>query len=174
MKHRIKPFRTMTTKASGEKIYFDFEQDFVEEGMRCIPMIVRFKMDAAGIKLKLGDWCKFTLDERLQLALMPVNNQLNLQVYYNYLSGLVQLLTGCSASPLITDLKPVWNNCTKVPEVLVEKTSFLAQNLSVKNWAGLHELQRFALVKLCTSDHENKNLPKALAEFGLIQNEYAS
>ncbi|WP_353849846.1 nitrate reductase associated protein, partial [Hydrotalea sp.] len=29
--------------------YFQFEEDFVEENVRCIPMIVRFKMDAVGI-----------------------------------------------------------------------------------------------------------------------------
>jgi len=31
--------------------YFKFEEDFIEEDVRCIPMIVRFKMDLAGIKL---------------------------------------------------------------------------------------------------------------------------
>ena len=36
--------------------YFNFEEDFVEKNIRCIPMIVRFKMDKAGIKLKLAEW----------------------------------------------------------------------------------------------------------------------
>ena len=39
--------------------YFDFEEDFVEKNIRCIPMIVRFKMDEAGIKLKLSEWSRF-------------------------------------------------------------------------------------------------------------------
>ncbi len=33
--------------------YFHFEEEFMENNMRCIPMIIRFKMDMAGIKLKL-------------------------------------------------------------------------------------------------------------------------
>ena len=45
---------------TGENIFlgkegFVFEEDFVEENVRCIPMTVRFKMDAAGIKLKLAE-----------------------------------------------------------------------------------------------------------------------
>ena len=33
--------------------YFQFEEEYMENNMRCIPMIIRFKMDLAGIKLKL-------------------------------------------------------------------------------------------------------------------------
>ena len=32
----------------------------MENNMRCIPMIIRFKMDMAGIKLKLSEWKKFS------------------------------------------------------------------------------------------------------------------
>ena len=39
--------------------------------------------------------------------------------------------------------------------------------LSDAAWGGLNELQRFALVKLAQSGHEHRNLPLALAEFGL-------
>jgi hypothetical protein len=33
---------------------------------------------------------------------------------------------------------------------------------------ALNELQRFALVKLSHPGHEHRNLPRALAEFGLL------
>ena len=45
-------------------VYFNFEEDFVENNVRCIPMIVRFKLDACGIKLKLSEWSKMVIEER--------------------------------------------------------------------------------------------------------------
>ncbi|RYZ83151.1 MAG: hypothetical protein EOP04_20525, partial [Proteobacteria bacterium] len=54
--------------------YFKFEEDFMEENVRCIPMVVRFKMDLAGIKLKLGEWGRFGTAERIELALLPVTS----------------------------------------------------------------------------------------------------
>ena len=53
--------------------YFNFEEDFVEENVRCIPMIVRFKMDKAGIKLKLAEWSKFKTEEKIELAVKNCN-----------------------------------------------------------------------------------------------------
>jgi hypothetical protein len=35
-------------------------------------------------------------------------------------------------------------------------------------WGELDELQRFALVKLSHPGHEHRNLPRALAEFGML------
>lgn len=169
MEQDLSPFNAKLNLLSGEKIYFDFEEDFVEQNMRCIPMIVRFKMDAASIKLKLADWCKFTLHERIQLALMPLATTEDIQFYSVYLTGLLHSHTGSKTSTLPADLKPLWSDCTRIPAVLLEKVAGLELDLPLENWAELHELKRFALVKLCTSDHENKNLPKALIEFGLMQ-----
>ena len=55
--------------------YFNFEEDFVEKNIRCIPMIVRFKMDKAGIKLKLAEWSKFNAGERIELAVKPCRHE---------------------------------------------------------------------------------------------------
>ena len=61
--------------AGGSSLYFnkinvgfDFETDFMENNIRCIPMIVRFKLDAIGIKLKLAEWSRFTVEERTRLT----------------------------------------------------------------------------------------------------------
>ncbi|RYZ55838.1 MAG: hypothetical protein EOP49_01985 [Sphingobacteriales bacterium] len=55
--------------------HFKFEEDFMEDGIRCIPMIVRFKLDLAGIKLKLAEWCRFSVDERATLTGLPCRNR---------------------------------------------------------------------------------------------------
>jgi len=51
--------------------HFLFETDFMEENIRCIPMIVRFKLDTCGIKLKLKEWSKMTVEERENLVTLP-------------------------------------------------------------------------------------------------------
>ena len=72
--------------------YFNFEEDFIEKNVRCIPMIVRFKMDAAGIKLKLAEWSKFKTEERIELAVMSAATDEELFLYYSHLSQLVENL----------------------------------------------------------------------------------
>ena len=74
--------------------YFDFEEDFMEDNIRCIPMIVRFKMDIAGIKLKLAEWSKFQPAERVKLALLPVSSRLETNKYRTYLCALIEKHTG--------------------------------------------------------------------------------
>ncbi|MES1220222.1 MAG: nitrate reductase associated protein, partial [Bacteroidota bacterium] len=73
----------------GDRGCFDFEEDFVEENVRCIPMIVRFKMDLAGIKLKLSEWSKFNIDERKKLALKGCESTQEKNNYRKFLSTLV-------------------------------------------------------------------------------------
>src|SRR4029078_8489856 len=70
--------------------YFDFEEDFIEENVRCIPMIVRFKMDAAGIKLKLSEWSRFKKEDRIELAVKPCGTEEEASRYNTYLAGLIK------------------------------------------------------------------------------------
>jgi hypothetical protein len=42
---------------------FRFEDEF-GDGLRCVPMAVRIRLDRAGVKLDLKAWVKFTEDER--------------------------------------------------------------------------------------------------------------
>lgn len=147
--------------------FFLFEEDFVETNVRCIPMIVRFKMDAAGIKLPLELWCKFSVEERKTLAVLHCNTPGEKERYHYYLSGLVNIYTGADARELIIDINPLWANLQKVPEGLQQKAAEFNWFISVEKWSGLSDLQRFALLKLFSPGHENKNFPKAMKEFGL-------
>ena len=148
--------------------YFDFEEDFVEEDVRCIPMIVRFKMDAAGIKLKLAEWGKFKRDERVELALLPASTNEEAKLYNNYLSELIKNYTGCKATELIIDNNPNWGNLQNIPIMLSEKAKEFDLVITQEKWQALTNLQRFTLLKLCRPGHENKNFPKAIKEFKLL------
>jgi hypothetical protein len=148
--------------------YFDFEDDFVEENIRCIPMIVRFKMDAAGIKLKLAEWSKFKPEERIQLALQSVSTNEETILYNRYLTQLIENHTGNKASTLVIDPNPHWANLQSIPALLSEKAKEFDLNITTEIWGKLTNLQRFTLLKLCRPGHENKNFPKAIKEFNLL------
>ena len=148
--------------------YFRFEEDFMENNMRCIPMIIRFKMDKAGIKLKLSEWKRLSTEERIELALMNCNNSQEAKQYSSYLAGLVKKYTGREATILKVDQNPLWCNVYSLPEILNEKLTESGWHLPIEQWKGLTNLQRFALLKLCRPGHENKNFPKAIKEFQLL------
>nr|WP_315422584.1 nitrate reductase associated protein [uncultured Pedobacter sp.] len=149
--------------------YFKFEEDFIEENVRCIPMIVRFKMDAAGIKLKLAEWSRFLPAERVQLALLPVSTQEQTDKYHQFLIGLITKYTGNQATTVAIEPLPEWENLHQIPAMLKEKLAEFQLHLSINQWRKLTNIQRFALLKLCRSGHENKNFPKAMAEFSLLK-----
>ena len=161
-------YRQFLNPPLGDRGYFDFEEDFIEENVRCIPMIVRFKMDAAGIKLKLSEWSKFKREERIALALLPATTADEANAYNSYLSALIEKRTGGKATILAINPKPDWGNLENIEEMLQEKAKELDLIITTQKWASLTNLQRFALLKLCRPGHENKNFPKAITEFKLI------
>jgi hypothetical protein len=165
--NEVVQYRQLLNPINGEKSYFNFEEDFVEENVRCIPMIVRFKMDAAGIKLKLSEWSKFTVNERVELALKPCDTEETQQHYNKYLTALIYKYTKAVATPLAPIINPEWAQLQSIPQQLQEKAAEEAVDLSIEKWKALTNLQRFALLKLCRPGHENKNFPKAVKEFGI-------
>jgi hypothetical protein len=148
--------------------YFDFEEDFVEEGIRCIPMIVRFKLDKAGIKLQLNEWARFSNDEKMKLALSACETEGEVKSYHDTVSWMVEHYTGKEATALTIDKDPQWKS-KNVPGELGQKVMDLGQAITTDQWNVLTTLQRFALLKLCKSGHENRNFPIALKEFGLMK-----
>ena len=63
---------------------------------------------------------------------------------------------------------PAWKELHSIPGTLIEKLKEFDWNLSIAQWKYLTDLQRFALLKLCRPGHENKNFPKAMKEFNLV------
>lgn len=147
--------------------YFEFEADFVEDNVRCIPMIVRFKLDACGIKLKLKEWSKMESHERENLAIFPCNTQEEIASYKRYLVETIKLHTGESGTEIPVMTNPPWTNTDEIPYPLQEKLKEFDWAISILQWLRLSELQRFALLKLSYPGHENRNFPKAMKEFNL-------
>jgi hypothetical protein len=146
--------------------FFQFEADFVKS-LRCIPMQVRYHLDMCGIKLKLPQWEKFDLADRQQLAEHTTNNAAEIQKYRNLLIEMIRSRTGETATELAIDPAPPWSDITAIPTAIHSRCSNAGLEISLEQWAGLSSLQRFALLKLSGSSHEQNNFVPALREFGL-------
>ena len=160
-------FITCEKMINPYQVVFNFENDFIEDNVRCIPMLVRFKLDAVGIKLKLSEWSRFTASERNQLMFQACATEAQMLIYKSYLQKLVSRHTGGYAAPLVIDKSPAWAKEDQVPAALQLKAAEYNWNISTAKWKGLTKLQRFALLKLQRPGHENKNFPRAMEEFGL-------
>lgn len=145
-------------------IFFAFESDFVDT-LRCIPMIVRRNLDVAGIKLKLNEWSKLPVDARSALASAPCRTPDEITAYR---AAATQAVTeACGAPPAsLPPIDPQWENAGAVPAQVAAQAAAHGLSLSQQFWASLSPLQRFALLKLSRSGHENLNFLPALREFG--------
>jgi hypothetical protein len=146
--------------------FFEFEADFVDS-LRCIPMIVRLKLDTCGVKLKLVEWNHFTQPESKQLVDLPCDRSTEIRAYRDYVSQLIFQHTGHEASLLPIDPSPPWLNDREIPPAIETKAAEHQVKIALSQWVGLKPIQRFALIKLTRSQHENNNFLPALTEFGL-------
>lgn len=148
--------------------FFKFESDFIES-LRCIPMQVRLKLDTCGVKLKLQHWHQFSQAERQFLVELPCDSVAESQFYKNYIQKLVTNYTGQPAGELIVEEQPAWLNTQTLPETVVNQAQECAVEITLEQWQHLTPVQRFALIKLSRSHHENANFLPALREFKMIE-----
>jgi hypothetical protein len=144
---------------------FRFEADFMEDGMRCIPMAARLRLDLCGIKLRLSEWSKMTDIEKRKVAAWPYYLPGDMAACRDYLKEIVLRRTGREATILDNTGVNQWADISRVPEAVEIKMTEFNWTLPLEEWRSLTELQRFALVKLTRPGHENRNFPRAVIEF---------
>jgi hypothetical protein len=147
--------------------FFQFEADFVDS-LRCIPMQVRYKLDTCGIKLKLHQWGKFSEHDRNLLVEIPCQTAEDIQIYREHLQQLVKTRAGEVTKDLPIEPNPDWEKLTVIPISVAEKAQETGVNLNLKHWETLTDIQRFVLIKLSRSSHENRNFLPALKEFQVV------
>lgn len=147
--------------------FFQFESDFVDS-LRCIPMQVRLKLDTCGVKLKLAQWNHFLQADRQALLDLPCETETEVQTYRGFLHQLIQERTGTTATDLEIDPHPAWLDATAIPSSVEAKAQEVGATITAEQWQSLTPVQRFALIKLSRSSHENANFLPALEEFQLI------
>jgi len=121
-----------------------------------------------GVKLKLPDWNRFSQAERQQLVELPCETETEVQTYREILHHLVAGHGGDRPADLPIDAAPEWHNPGAIPASIQAQSSNFSISLTTEQWASLTPLQRFALIKLSRSNHENHNFLPALQEFGLV------
>jgi len=145
---------------------FGFEADFSAD-LRCIPMAVRRKLDLCGVKLKLQHWSELGEAERGEL-LDWADDAAAIEALRAHLLRRTATLKAGQARELPRASGEAWQQAHHLPEVVGASCAQLGLSLRREGWAQLDDLQRFALVKLSHPGHEHRNLPRALAEFGLL------
>jgi hypothetical protein len=147
--------------------FFEFEAEFVDS-LRCIPMQVRYKLDTCGIKLKLQHWHSFSTLQRQSLIDLPCETADEIKIYRENLRSQVFQNLNTYPNDLPIDANPAWLQLESIPSCVLEQLQELEIAIALSQWQKLTPLQRFALIKLSRSDHENNNFLPALREFGLV------
>jgi len=147
---------------------FDFESDFAHT-LHCIPMIARRKLDLCGIKLTLRQWNRFSHSDRQSLLDMPGDTGGEQAAYRAHTLTLIATRSDEPARDLPMENHDGWKRSDAMPdEVASQAAADGVPPPSAAQWATLSELQRFALIKLARSKHENENFVPAMKEFGLL------
>ena len=145
---------------------FHFEADFTAD-LRCIPMAVRRKLDLAGVKLRLTHWNELHEAEREQLLAWR-DDPAALEALRLWLLERTSAMADGRAKLLTPAVSEPWQLAMAPPQSLVDSCRQLGLTPPEQAWSRLDELERFALVKLSHPGHEHRNLPRAMAEFGLL------
>lgn len=149
-------------------LFFQFEADFVTS-LRCIPMQVRYKLDTCGVKLKLTHWHQLSAPQRQALVRLPCETVAEIRAYRHQLRQWIQAHTGAWPQDLTLPDPPPWTVTAVLPDTVQAQAEAVEHSLSLGQWQALSPLQRFALIKLSRSGHENRNFLPALVEFGLAE-----
>jgi hypothetical protein len=149
-----------------EPLFFRFESDFVQS-LRCIPMVVRFKLDLCGIKLSLKAWSRFSHETRAALAANPTDTPKEIDAYGQMVVAAIREAE-LPVSMIAIDAAPAWlekNAVHPAVETKVAELGLVAPSSS--HWQALSDLQRYALIKLTRGGHENANFLPAMLEFDM-------
>lgn len=131
-----------------------------------IPLRVRYKLDCAGVRLRLAQWQGMTSEQKMRLLQLPVATSDDLDEYRRVLSRLV----GQQGESLIADEpgagKEEWRNLHAWPGVVVRQCAMQGLPLPpLHHWQALAEPDRHALFVLARSNHSQQEFLAALALF---------
>ena len=134
--------------------------------MLLIPLRVRYKLDCAGIRLRLAHWQALTHDEKTQLLQLSIATPEEQGAYRDALFRMVSRLgaTALAAEPVTGEED--WRTTQSWPDVVVGQCE--AQQLSLpplSHWQSLVAADRHALFVLARSNHSQTEFVAAMAMF---------
>jgi hypothetical protein len=131
-----------------------------------IPLRVRYKLDCAGIRLRLAQWQVLTHDEKTQLLQLSISTPEEQGAYRDALFQMVDRLGGAALVEEPMTGEEGWRITQEWPEVVVRQCE--AQNLPpppLSKWQSLIEADRHALFVLARSNHSQAEFVAAMATF---------
>ena len=143
---------------------FDFERDF-QSDLRCIPMVVRHRLDLCGIKVSLKEWVRLGPEQRAEVVAQAGGDP---GEFGEAITARIERLMGAPPARLAIEADPPWADATRLPAEVAAKAAEEGVPFTLAQWAGLTALQRFALYKLSRSSHKNENFVPACREFGVL------
>ena len=131
-----------------------------------IPLRVRYKLDCAGIRLRLSQWQALSHDEKTQLLQLPVATAEERGAYRDALTRMVGHLGGAALIEAPVPGEEGWRIARVWPDVVVRQCE--AQDLPLpplSKWQSLIEADRHALFVLARSSHSQAEFVAAMALF---------
>lgn len=116
-----------------------------------LPLDLRRKLDATGIKLSLKDWLAFAFEERTVLCHLPCESVDEARAFAAYIDFLSRQYRGAPAEKTAVLDSRLWDS-SQLPEGVVEKSRGLEnQTVTLERWRGWQPHQRYALYKTAVS-----------------------
>lgn len=135
-------------------------------GLSLIPLRVRYKLDCAGVRLRLSQWQAMTSEEKGQLLQLPVATLGDLD---EYRAALSQMTDRQGAAVLVDEPgagEADWRNLDAWPALVARQCELQGLPLPpVLRWRELAESDRHALFVLARSNHSQTEFCAAMALF---------
>jgi hypothetical protein len=148
------------------QLLFRFETELAES-LIYLPMVVRFKLDTCGLKLKLAEWRSLSIEDRRTLMGAPCMASDEIRRYREAVISVVERHTGGEPASFLPDPAPEWQDETSIPDSVVQRVHQIQlATPGPAQWRSLTALQRYTLVKLARSRHDENHFIPALQEFG--------
>jgi hypothetical protein len=143
--------------------HFDFEAE-IYESLNCLPMAARRKLDRLGLKISLEQWQQLSRGERLMICHAPANLPDECDVLRLFVDEVVVAKTGVPSRALSHEIRMGADPPAEPPPGLVANAQALGFALTPREWQGLDDDERYALVKLGGAPRPSHNFKAALDE----------
>jgi hypothetical protein len=143
---------------------FEFEAD-IYQSLSCVPMAARRKLDRLGLKIGLEQWQQLGRGERLMICHAPAGSPEECDALKVFIHEATLARSGSLPRQLAPEHRQSAEPPTEPPPRLVANANSLGVTLTQHEWERLDDDERYALVKLGTTERPSHNLKTALAEF---------
>lgn len=143
---------------------FKFE-DEVYTSLACVPMVVRRKLDRAGIKIGLQQWQALGRGERMAICHLPDELPDEREALSLFIAEALRRAKGEEPRRLSEGQRALADPPRELPAQLADRARAAGVKLDQATWEKLDADERYALMKLGNGDEPSHNLAAALTEF---------